>query len=98
MSTVQKLIVCLVGVGVVLLLNFGLDYREKQLEKALKDRVALEINQLVKLRSVMKMHPPYPELIEEVRKTSTVYYQNKKTVRYQLATMSPCNPRIGSCI
>jgi len=98
MSTVHKLIFCLVGVGAVWLLNIGLDYREKQLEKNLRDRVAMEIRELNKLRSVSFLHTPYNELVEEIKRTSTAYYQNKNTKQYQLATMSPCNPRISSCI
>ena len=94
MRTVPIFIFCAAGAVV---LYSGLLFREWQLKTELDEMVAKDLKELIKLDSFEGKNPRYQEQLAKVKNESEAYSTKEKTVQYQLATMSPCNPRITSC-
>ena len=95
----HTLSILVIGAVIAGSLYMGIDYREEQFQKSLEKRVSEEIKESIKQHAITHTYPPYPERVEDaVRMKSKVYYQNKRTVQYQLSTMTPCNPRISGCV
>ena len=83
--------------GFAVLFSQGINYKEYRLKKYLKKKFDEEIMAEAKISPIESVDLANPELVESIKSESTVYNPKKLLKRDWLVTMSPCNPRSGSC-